>query len=83
MNQNHAELCPSPEWAAHLPGDVLPALCDGLELGPRMLGIGPATLLTRPQTVGSGAFTVSVDHGFTFRACTPDAQHDGVWERTS
>src|SRR6478752_5268000 len=41
MNQNHAELCPSPEWAAYLHKDVLPALTQGLELGPRMLEIGP------------------------------------------
>ena len=41
MNENHAKLCPSPEWAAYLHHDVLPALADGLELGPRMLEIGP------------------------------------------
>jgi len=198
MNQNHAELCPSPEWAAYLHKDVLPALCDGLELGPRMLEIGPgpgasaewlrhrvqqlvaveleeetvaalrerfagtnvevqhgdatrlpfdegsfdsvgtftmlhhvptpalqnqvfaealrvlrpggtmigsdsipstglhdfhvgdvynpvdpATLITRLQTVGFGAITVSVDYGFTFRARKPDPQRDGVWEHAS
>jgi SAM-dependent methyltransferase len=198
MNQNHAELCPSPEWAAYLHGDVLPALCDGLELGPRMLEIGPgpgasaewlrhrvehlvaveleeemvtvlrerfagtnvevlqgdatslpfeeasfasvgsftmlhhvptpalqnqlfaealrvlrpggtmigsdslpstglhefhvgdiynpvdpATLITRLQTVGFGAITVTVDYGFTFRARKPDPEGDGVWEHAS
>ena len=41
MNENHAKLCPSPEWAAYLHRDVLPALTEGLELGPRMLEIGP------------------------------------------
>ena len=41
MNENHAKLCPSPEWAAYLHNDVLPALADGIELGPRMLEIGP------------------------------------------
>ncbi|MCW2759664.1 MAG: hypothetical protein JWO46_3410 [Nocardioidaceae bacterium] len=41
MNENHAKLCPSPEWAAYLHRDVLPALADGVELGPRMLEIGP------------------------------------------
>lgn len=41
MNQNHADLCPSPEWAAYLHREVLPALTEGLELGPRMLEIGP------------------------------------------
>src|SRR4051794_17544919 len=41
MNENHAKLCPSPEWADHLHRDVLPGLADGLTLGPRMLEIGP------------------------------------------
>ena len=41
MNENHAKLCPSPEWAAYLHNDVLPALADGIDLGPRMLEIGP------------------------------------------
>lgn len=41
MNENHARLCPSPEWAAHLHTDVLPGLCAGVDLGPRMLEIGP------------------------------------------
>lgn len=41
MNENHAKLCPSPEWAAYLHNDVLPTLADGLVLGPRMLEIGP------------------------------------------
>ena len=44
MNQNHAELCPSPEWAAYLHRDVLPALVDGpdaVDLGARMLELGP------------------------------------------
>jgi ubiquinone/menaquinone biosynthesis C-methylase UbiE len=195
MNQNHADLCPSPEWAAHLHRDVLPALAESLELGPRMLEIGPgpgagtewlrhrvdrlvvieleeetvaalekrfhdtnvevrqgdatglsfeddsfdsvgcftmlhhvptaalqnqllaealrvlrpggtmiasdslpssdlhdfhlgdvynpvdpASLLTRLQTVGFGAVTISVDHGFTFRARKPDPARDGIWD---
>ena len=41
MNENHAQLCPSPEWAEYLQTDVLPRLTDGLELGPRLLEIGP------------------------------------------
>src|ERR1700709_1427511 len=43
----------------------------------------PATLITRLQTVGFGAITVSVDYGFTFRARKPDPEHDGVWEHES
>jgi len=41
MNSNHARVCPSPEWAAHMHQDVLPGLCAGIELGPRMLEVGP------------------------------------------
>jgi SAM-dependent methyltransferase len=198
MNENHAKLCPSPEWAAYLHKDVLPALAEGLELGPRMLEIGPgpgagtewlrhrvdhlvaieleeetvaalrkrfadtgveviqgdatsmpledgsfdsvgsftmlhhvptvtlqnqlfaealrvlrpggtmiasdslpstdlhdfhlgdvynpvdpASLLTRLQTVGFGAITISVDYGFTFRARKPHPERDGIWDHES
>jgi SAM-dependent methyltransferase len=41
MNENHAKLCPSPEWAAWLQDDILPALTAGVDLGTEMLEIGP------------------------------------------
>jgi ubiquinone/menaquinone biosynthesis C-methylase UbiE len=41
MNTNHDRVCPSPEWAEHLHRDVLPAIVDGVDLGDRMLEIGP------------------------------------------
>jgi ubiquinone/menaquinone biosynthesis C-methylase UbiE len=41
MNENHAQLCPSPEWAQHLHDDILPALTRDVDLGDRMLEIGP------------------------------------------
>jgi ubiquinone/menaquinone biosynthesis C-methylase UbiE len=41
MNSNHEKLCPSPEWAAHLQADVLPAVTAGVDLGHEMLEIGP------------------------------------------
>jgi ubiquinone/menaquinone biosynthesis C-methylase UbiE len=41
MNENHARLCPSPEWASYVQNDLLPQLTTGVELGPRMLEIGP------------------------------------------
>jgi ubiquinone/menaquinone biosynthesis C-methylase UbiE len=40
VNENHA-LCASPEWAEYLQTDVLPRLADDVELGPRLLEIGP------------------------------------------
>ena len=41
MNTNHDRVCSSPEWAEHLHRDVLPAIVDGVDLGDRMLEIGP------------------------------------------
>ncbi|MGH3096431.1 MAG: class I SAM-dependent methyltransferase [Streptosporangiales bacterium] len=41
MNENHAKLCPSPEWAAHLHEEVLSDLIDGIDLGDVMLEVGP------------------------------------------
>ncbi|MFJ2910972.1 class I SAM-dependent methyltransferase [Streptomyces sp. NPDC087228] len=41
MNKRHAELCTSPEWAAHLQDSVLPVAIARAELGREMLEIGP------------------------------------------
>jgi SAM-dependent methyltransferase len=41
MNSNHAKLCPSPEWADHIQGDILPLLTRDVDLGEAMLEIGP------------------------------------------
>lgn len=41
MNENHANLCPSPEWAEHIQGEILPALIGHADLGDEMLEIGP------------------------------------------
>ncbi|MGH3301736.1 MAG: class I SAM-dependent methyltransferase [Streptosporangiaceae bacterium] len=41
MNSNHARLCPSPEWAEHIQGDILPVLTRDVDLGEAMLEIGP------------------------------------------
>src|ERR1700712_215515 len=41
VNENHAKVCPSPEWAAFIQGELLPRLTRDVELGPRMLEIGP------------------------------------------
>jgi len=41
MNENHARLCPSPEWAQHLQDDILPVLTRDIDLGSRMVEIGP------------------------------------------
>jgi SAM-dependent methyltransferase len=41
MNENHDRLCPSPEWAAYLQDEVLPAVADGRDLGREMIEVGP------------------------------------------
>lgn len=41
MNENHARLCPTPEWAAHIQNEVLPELFQLANLGGDMLELGP------------------------------------------
>jgi ubiquinone/menaquinone biosynthesis C-methylase UbiE len=41
MNADHENLCGSPEWAAWLQSEILPAVTAGIDLGNQMLEIGP------------------------------------------
>ena len=41
MNENHAKLMPSPEWAAHIQDEVLPLATADVELGADLLELGP------------------------------------------
>jgi len=41
MNENHTQLCPSPEWATHIQEEVLPSLTSLVALGEVMLELGP------------------------------------------
>jgi ubiquinone/menaquinone biosynthesis C-methylase UbiE len=41
VNENHAKLLGTAEWAAHLHEDILPAVTDGVDLGDDLLEIGP------------------------------------------
>jgi ubiquinone/menaquinone biosynthesis C-methylase UbiE len=41
MNENHARVCASPEWAEFIQTEVLPALTRDADLGEEMLEIGP------------------------------------------
>jgi ubiquinone/menaquinone biosynthesis C-methylase UbiE len=41
MNENHAKLMPSPEWAAHMHDEVLPVATHGVTLGAEVLELGP------------------------------------------
>src|SRR5262245_34898066 len=41
MNEDHATLCSSPEWAEWLQTEVLSPLLGDIELGPNLIEIGP------------------------------------------
>jgi SAM-dependent methyltransferase len=41
VNENHAKLLGTAEWAAHLHEDILPAVTCGVDLGDDLLEIGP------------------------------------------
>ena len=41
MNENHAKLMPSPEWAAYIQDEVLPLATADVELGADLLELGP------------------------------------------
>ena len=41
MNENHANLLGTAEWAAYLHEDILPVVTNGIDLGAEMLEIGP------------------------------------------
>lgn len=41
MNENHAQLCPSPEWAEHIQQEVLPFLESQVQFGDALLEVGP------------------------------------------
>jgi hypothetical protein len=41
MNDNHARVCTSPEWAQHIQTDILPTLIHDVDLGDQILEIDP------------------------------------------
>jgi SAM-dependent methyltransferase len=41
MNEDHARVCSSPEWAAYIQDEILPSLARHADLGADMLEIGP------------------------------------------
>jgi len=73
VNENHAKLMPSPEWAAHIQDEVLPQATAGVELGADLLELGP----------GPGAATDWLRHRVT-RLVAVEHEEDAVtrlWER--
>jgi hypothetical protein len=43
MNRYHRRRYRSPGWSAFMAGTVLPRALDGIDLGPRVLELGPGT----------------------------------------
>jgi SAM-dependent methyltransferase len=41
MNEHHARVCPSPEWAEQLQSEILPWVTRDVDLGSVMLEVGP------------------------------------------
>jgi SAM-dependent methyltransferase len=46
MNDGHLEFCASPQWRAMLAESILPTALEGIDLGDRVLEIGPGPGLT-------------------------------------
>jgi ubiquinone/menaquinone biosynthesis C-methylase UbiE len=46
MNENHLQLCASPEWAAYVEEELLPWTLGGAELGAEVLEVGAGPGLT-------------------------------------
>jgi ubiquinone/menaquinone biosynthesis C-methylase UbiE len=56
MNDDHAQLCASPEWAQYVQTDVLAPLLRNVDLGERMIEVGPgygATTVWLRKRVGT------------------------------
>ena len=59
MNRYHRRCCRSPGWSAFMAGTVLPHALDGIDLGPRVLELGPGYgASTRPLAARARSLTV-------------------------
>src|ERR1700748_3950238 len=59
MNRYHRRCCRSPGWSAFMAGTVLPRALDGIDLGPRVLELGPGYgASTRPLAARARSLTV-------------------------
>ena len=71
MNENHDQLLGTPEWAAYLHDEVLPAATRGVDLGDDMLEIGPgpgaATAWLRQRVRRLAAVDLSADSAAALR----------------
>jgi len=81
VNENHAKLMPSPEWAAHIQDEVLPQATAGLELGTDLLELVAVEHEEDAALRLAGRFTgtnVEVVHGDAAALDYPDASFDTV-----
>ena len=59
MNRYHRRCCRSPQWSAFMAGTVLLRALDGIDLGPRVLELGPGYgASTRPLAARARSLTV-------------------------
>jgi len=59
MNRFHQRCCRSRGWSAYMAGTVLPHALDGIDLGPRVLELGPGYgASTRPLAAQTESLTV-------------------------
>ena len=59
MNRYHRRCCRSPRWSAFMAGTALPRALDGIDLGPRVLELGPGYgASTRPLDARARSLTV-------------------------
>jgi SAM-dependent methyltransferase len=59
MNRYHRRCCRSPGWSAFMAGTVLPHALHGIDLGPRVLELGPGYgASTRPLAARARSLTV-------------------------
>lgn len=62
MNENHARLCRSPEWAQLLHTEVLPNVTAGVALGEQLLELGPGPGAATDWLRGRVRRVVAVEH---------------------
>src|SRR5580700_10025166 len=82
MNENHARVCTSPEWAQYLQTEILPVLTRDAGLGEEMLEIGPgpgaATDWLRHKVSRYADTNVEIVIGSGAELSYPEASFDSV-----